>query len=61
MKGRTIILCLAVALALPLGGSAAAGEADVDNACTWGASSVVAEIRDGEVVVSQAETTGCIP
>ena len=61
MKGRTILLSLAVALALPLGGSAGAAEAPVNEGCNWGASSVVAEIRDGDAVVSEPETTGCVP
>jgi hypothetical protein len=29
--------------------------------CTWGASSVSAEVVDGKLVVSQAATSGCIP
>jgi hypothetical protein len=29
--------------------------------CTWGASSVMAEVVDGEVVQSEPATTGCIP
>jgi hypothetical protein len=61
MKGRAVILCIATALVVPLGGAASAAEQPVDEGCTWGASSVVAEVRDGEVVVSEPATSGCIP
>jgi hypothetical protein len=57
MKGRVLILCLAAALVVPLGGGASAAEPE----CTWGASSVVAELKDGELVVSEPATSGCIP
>ena len=59
MKGRVLILCLAAALVLGLGGAASA--ADTPSACTWGASSVVAEFENGELVVSEPATSGCIP
>jgi hypothetical protein len=57
MKGRVLILCLAAALVVPLGGGASAAEPE----CTWGASSVVAELKDGELIVSEPATSGCIP
>jgi hypothetical protein len=58
MKRRVIMLSIAAALVLPLGGAAQARDEDP---CTWGASSVVAEVKDGEVVVSEPSTSGCIP
>jgi hypothetical protein len=61
MKGRAVILCIATALVVPLGGAASAGEQPTAEDCSWGASSVVAEVRDGEVVVSEPATSGCIP
>jgi hypothetical protein len=59
MKGRVLILCLAAAFVVPLGGASAAEPAAPE--CTWGASSVVAELKDGELVVSEPATSGCIP
>lgn len=55
------MLCLAAALVLPLGGAASAAEPRADEPCAWGASSVVAELKDGEVVVTEPSTSGCIP
>jgi hypothetical protein len=60
MRGRAFILCLAAALVLLLGGAASAADAPRTD-CTWGASSVVAELKDGELVVSEPATSGCIP
>lgn len=60
MKGRVLILCLAAAFVVPLGGGASAAEPPAPE-CTWGASSVVAEFEDGEFVVSEPATSGCIP
>jgi hypothetical protein len=57
MKRRVVMLSIAAALVLPLGGAAQARE----EPCTWGASSVVAELKDGEVVVTEQSTSGCIP
>jgi hypothetical protein len=54
-----VIVAAAAMLALP---SAQATGARGDQApCTWGASSVSAEVVDGKVVVSPAATSGCIP
>jgi hypothetical protein len=61
MRKRVVMLCLAAALVLPLGGAASAAQARDDDPCTWGASSVVADLKDGEVVVTEPETSGCIP
>jgi hypothetical protein len=60
MKGRVLILCLAAALVVPLGGAASAAETPAPE-CTWGASSAVAELNGRELVVSEAATSGCIP
>jgi hypothetical protein len=61
MKRRVVMLVISAALVLPLGGAASAAQARADEPCTWGASSVVAELKDGEVVVSEPSTSGCIP
>lgn len=61
MRRRVVMLCLAAALVLPLGGAASAAEPRADEPCAWGASSVVAELKDGEVVVTEPSTSGCIP
>jgi hypothetical protein len=65
MKRGLILLsaCLLVVLTMAAGAAPAkravpAKQADV---CTWGASSVVVEEVNGQLVQSQPETTGCIP
>jgi hypothetical protein len=59
MKRGLIFLsaCLFVVLTLAAG-SAPAQQAD---SCTWGASSVVVEEVNGQLVESEPVTTGCIP
>jgi hypothetical protein len=49
--------CLLIVLTMAAG-AAPAKQAD---ACTWGASSVVVEEIDGQLVESEPATTGCIP
>jgi hypothetical protein len=49
--------CLLVVLTMAAG-AAPAKQAD---ACTWGASSVVVEQVNGQLVQSEPATTGCIP
>jgi hypothetical protein len=60
MRGRVLILCLAAALVVPLGGAASAADPPASE-CTWGASSAVAELNDRELIVSEAATSGCVP
>jgi len=50
--------CVLVLMVLALLGAAPAKQAD---ACTWGASSVVVEEVNGQLVQSEPATTGCIP
>ena len=52
-----IVVCLLVVLTVAAG-AAPAKRAD---ACTWGASSVVVERVNGQLVESEPVTTGCIP
>jgi len=52
-----IAVCLFVVLTMAAG-AAPAKRAD---ACTWGASSVVVEEVNGQLVQSEPVTTGCIP
>ncbi|MDQ2967074.1 MAG: hypothetical protein M3R37_01990 [Actinomycetota bacterium] len=52
-----IAACLLVVLTVAAG-AAPAKRAD---GCTWGASSVVVEQVNGELVQSEPATTGCIP
>ena len=52
-----VIVCLLGVLVLAAG-SAPAKRSDP---CTWGASSVMAEVVDGKLVQSEPATTGCIP
>jgi hypothetical protein len=57
-----VIACLLVALVAVLALSAAtATGARREPTCTWGASSVQAEVVDGTVITSQPATSGCIP
>ena len=52
-----VFACLLIVLTMAAG-AAPAKQAD---ACTWGASSVVVEQVDGQLVESEPATTGCIP
>ena len=49
--------CLLVVLTL----AASAAPAKRSDDCTWGASSVVVEVVNGQLVQSEPATTGCIP
>jgi hypothetical protein len=54
---------VAIGLILAAGvGAAAAPTARGNEPCSWGASSIQAEVVDGKIaVVSGPDTTGCIP
>lgn len=58
-----VIACLFAALVavLTLSAATATGSMREPTACTWGASSVQAEVVDGEVVATEPSTSGCIP
>jgi hypothetical protein len=59
MKRRFMLFSACVLLVLTMAaGAAPAKQAD---ACTWGASSVVVEEVNGQLVQSEPVTTGCIP
>ena len=57
---RPLILILGCLL-LVLTMAASAAPAKQGDACTWGASSVVVEQVNGQLVQSEPVTTGCIP
>jgi hypothetical protein len=57
---RSVVLLFAC-LALVLTVAASATPANRTNDCTWGASSVVVESVNGQLVQSEPATTGCIP
>jgi hypothetical protein len=59
MKRGLILLsaCLLVVLTMAAG----AAPAKRSDECTWGASSVVVEQINGQLVQSEPSTTGCIP
>ena len=57
---RPLILVLGCVLFI-LTVAASAAPAKRADACTWGASSVVVEVVNGQYVQSEPETTGCIP
>jgi hypothetical protein len=52
-----VLACLLVVLTV----AASAAPAKRADACTWGASSVVVEVVNGQYVQSEPVTTGCIP
>ncbi len=52
-----VFACLLVVLTV----AASAAPAKRADACTWGASSVVVEVVNGQYVQSEPVTTGCIP
>jgi len=52
-----VFACLLVVLTV----AASAAPAKRADACTWGASSVVVEVVNGQTVQSGPDTTGCIP
>ena len=57
-RGLTLIFaCLLIVLTVAAG----AAPAKRTDACTWGASSVVVEEVNGQLVESEPATTGCIP
>jgi hypothetical protein len=59
MKRGLILIwaCLLVVLTI----AASAAPAKQADACTWGASSVVVEEVNGQLVESEPVTTGCLP
>ena len=58
-----VVICLVAALVgvLTLSAAEATGAKRDRTACTWGASSIRAEVVDGKLVVSAPATSGCIP
>ena len=59
MKRGLLLICACLLLVMTMAASAApAKQAD---ACTWGASSIVVEEVNGQLVQSEPATTGCIP
>ena len=59
MKRGFLLICACLLLVMTMAASAApAKQAD---ACTWGASSVVVEEVNGQLVQSEPATTGCTP
>jgi len=52
-----VLACLVVVLTVAAG----AAPAKQGDTCTWGASSVVVEEVNGQLVQSEPVTTGCIP
>jgi hypothetical protein len=59
MKRAAVLLLACLALVLTVAASAAPTKRTDD--CTWGASSVVVESVNGQLVQSEPATTGCIP
>jgi hypothetical protein len=53
--------CLLFVTVLTLSSAQATGAKRQRTDCTWGASSIRAEVVDGKLVVSTPATSGCIP
>jgi hypothetical protein len=58
---KRVLVVLSACLLIVLTMAAGAAPAKQADACTWGASSVVVEVVDGQLVESEPVTTGCIP
>jgi heme A synthase len=58
---RLLLLALALMTVLALTASQATGAKKRRAECTWGASSIQAQIVDGKIVASEPSTSGCIP
>ena len=58
-----LVACLLIALigVMALTSAATGAKRDRTATCTWGASSVRAEVVDGQIVVGEPATSGCIP
>ena len=59
MKRGLLLICACLLLVMTM--AARAAPAKQADACTWGASSVVVEEVNGQLVQSEPATTGCIP
>ena len=59
MKRPLLLLLFCLVLVLTMGAAAAPARQAED--CTWGASSVVAEEVNGQLVQSEPAVSGCIP
>jgi hypothetical protein len=59
MKRGLILICACLLVILTVAAGAAPAKRADD--CTWGASSVVVEQVNGQLVESKPVTTGCIP
>jgi hypothetical protein len=57
-RGLILVFACLLTFLTMAAGAAPAKQAD---ACNWGASSVVVEQVDGQLVESEPATTGCIP
>lgn len=58
---RPLVVLLALCLVLAATVSAAAAPAKQADDCNWGASSVLVDEVNGQLVQSEPQTTGCIP
>ncbi len=58
---KRVLVVLSACLLIVLTMAAGAAPAKQADACTWGASSVVVEVVDGQLAQSEPVTTGCIP
>jgi hypothetical protein len=58
---KRVLILIFACLLFVLTMAASAAPAKQADACTWGASSVVVEEVNGQLVQSEPATTGCIP
>jgi hypothetical protein len=62
-RSRAVVVLIALLTLLALTAASATGarHRHGDGSCTWGASSVRAQIVDGQVVATTPAVSGCIP
>ena len=58
---KRVLMLISACLLVVLTVAASAAPANRADDCTWGASSVVVEQINGQLVQSEPVTTGCIP
>ena len=58
---RSLVLVVACLFLVPLVAAASAPAQRSEDDCTWGASSVMVQDVNGQLVQSDPVTTGCIP
>jgi hypothetical protein len=56
-----VVIALVALLALSAASATGARQKPSDDSCTWGASSIRAQVIDGRIVATTPAVSGCIP